>query len=184
MAADDRQELSQLLRAIDFAEQAHRYQVDKGGEPYLFHCLRVGISLLPDVDAAVIGVLHDVLEDTSWDPRESKSLGLSRQQTEALNLLSRHPFISPPSRRPPAYHAYIVRLSAHPLARKVKIADLQDNLDPRRLALAEQWLVERGLNGKRQTRARVARYQAALAQLEAVPAAPPTPLRKNSPFFC
>jgi hypothetical protein len=118
-----------LVEAIHLAARAHRGQVDKAGEPYLFHCLRVGMSLLPDVNAALVGILHDVLED-SPDRSEaelSRILGHGRSWA-ALKLLTRLGWLH--------YDAYINCIAASPLARKVKIADLRDNLDLRRFTKA------------------------------------------------
>lgn len=176
MTEAHQQEISQLLTAIRFASTAHDGQLDKGGEPYIFHCLRVGGSLLPDVEAAVVGVLHDALEDTEFNPCEAYfHLRLSRDQIKALGLLCRLPFLSIPfielpPHRPPKYMTYIRRLSQNPLARKVKIADLKDNLDPRRNALARERLREAGRSNE--MRSHVARYRAALALLEALPSKP------------
>lgn len=117
-----------LLNAIQSAARAHQGQVDKAGEPYLWHVLRVGISLLPDLDAAVVGVLHDVLEDCPWTVEELRATGQTDPLIEALIVLSRKPGST--------YSGYIAMVGAVPLARKVKLADLEDNLRPDRLAAA------------------------------------------------
>lgn len=117
-----------LLTAIEFAQRAHQGQLDKAGEPYVWHVLRVGISLLPDIDAAIVGVLHDVLEDCPYTVADLAARGVG-PQIEALALLCRTPDQS--------YEQYIELLARHPLARKVKLADLDDNLDPGRLGRAE-----------------------------------------------
>ncbi len=118
-----------LIEAIHLAARAHRGQVDKAGEPYLWHCLRVGISLLPDVNAALVGILHDVLEDSpdTSGAELSRILGHGRSWA-ALKLLTRPDWLH--------YDAYINCLAVSPLARKVKIADLRDNLDLRRFTKA------------------------------------------------
>src|SRR5690242_11283204 len=63
-AAVEQPELTdRFLHALELAVEAHRHQTDKAGEPYAWHVIRVGASLLPDEEAAVVGLLHDVLED-------------------------------------------------------------------------------------------------------------------------
>ena len=70
--------MSTLQRAIEIAVEAHKGQADKAGAPYIFHSLRVMLSLKTD-DERIVGVLHDVVEDCeSWgfERLESEGLGL------------------------------------------------------------------------------------------------------------
>ncbi|HUD76059.1 MAG TPA: hypothetical protein VMQ76_13385 [Terracidiphilus sp.] len=114
-----------LLSVIMFASHAHLRQLDKGGDPYLWHVLRVGISLLPDVDAAILGLLHDVREDTTASEQEIlAALGDRSWLYPVLGALTRYD---------QPYNQYIRACAAHPIAARVKIADLRDNLDPLRL---------------------------------------------------
>jgi hypothetical protein len=115
-----------LHTAMRVAQLCHKGQVDKGGEPYIWHVLRVGIKLLPDIDAAVAGVLHDVLEDCPLVTEAELLYGAGGNQEilHVLKLLKKEPDED--------YGAYLERCESHPLARKVKLADLDDNLDPRR----------------------------------------------------
>ncbi len=112
-----------LEDAIILASQAHRGQVDKGGEPYILHVLRVMLRQNEDA-ARRVGVLHDVLEDTSVTLSDLKSAGYSEQVRAAVDCLTR--------RRGETYEAMIERVATNPLARQVKLADLADNLDPQR----------------------------------------------------
>ncbi len=56
-----------LRRAYVFSAREHKGQVRRSGEPYLIHPLNVA-SILADLKAddvsIVVGLLHDVLEDT------------------------------------------------------------------------------------------------------------------------
>jgi (p)ppGpp synthase/HD superfamily hydrolase len=57
-----------ILRAVEFAARAHNGQVDKRGDPYLFHLLRVSRAVMAathNEQATIAALLHDVLEDTS-----------------------------------------------------------------------------------------------------------------------
>lgn len=119
-----------LHTAMRVAQLCHKGQFDKGGEPYIWHVLRVGVKLLPDIDAAVAGVLHDVLEDCPLvtEAEVLYGAGGDREILTVLKLLKKGPGED--------YGAYIKRAGSHPLARKVKLADLEDNLNPRRQELA------------------------------------------------
>ena len=121
--------------ALRFATVAHAMQLDKGGELYICHCARVGVSLLPDVDAAVVGVLHDVLEDTAIQVSELELFlatlfpGIHPAACLLALCLLRHHKDDP-------YEEYIAALAKNPLARRVKLADLEDNLRMDRLRRA------------------------------------------------
>jgi (p)ppGpp synthase/HD superfamily hydrolase len=121
-----------LAQAITLAGLVHHGQVDRGGDPYFWHVLRVGSSLLPDVDAAIVGVLHDVLEDCipAW---RDDLFQLLREFGANVKLAVRE--LTRPEDE--TYEHYIQRV-AHGtlLVRKVKMADLYDNLNPDRLARA------------------------------------------------
>jgi (p)ppGpp synthase/HD superfamily hydrolase len=145
-----------LSKAMDLAIRGHAGQVDKGGKPYIWHPFRVGFSLLPDVDAAIVGVLHDVLEDcpqvSHGDVMQAVSGNLDLYQD--LCALSRAPETGE------SYAEYILRCGARPRARSVKLADLADNMNPERVAQA----LANGADGSAMAR-RQYRYAEALALL-------------------
>lgn len=112
-----------LEDAIALACQAHRGQLDKAGKPYILHSLRV--MLRQESEAAqMAAVLHDVLEDTSVTLENLRAAGFTPEVCEAVDALTR--------RRGESYDSMIARVAANPLARAVKLADLEDNMDPRR----------------------------------------------------
>jgi guanosine-3',5'-bis(diphosphate) 3'-pyrophosphohydrolase len=112
-----------LHKAILLARAAHDGQKDKGGRPYVLHCLRV-MARLETEEEMTVGVLHDVLEDTFVTPRFLLDAGFPAQVIEAVVALTRAPG--------ERYMEYIHRVGRHALATKVKMADLADNLDPDR----------------------------------------------------
>jgi (p)ppGpp synthase/HD superfamily hydrolase len=123
--------MSTLEDAISLAVQAHRGQVDKAGQPYILHPLRVMLGLDTEAER-LAGVLHDVVEDTRDREPEGRitlatlrQLGFPEIVVEALDCLTR--------REGESYEDFIQRLKPNPLARRVKLADLTDNLDVRRL---------------------------------------------------
>ena len=127
--------LERFRDAFLFAEEAHDGQLDKGGEPKICHVVRVGSSLLPDIEAAVVGLLHDVVEDTPASLHQLiHALDLTPAQANAIALVTRK------EGEPYADYIHSIATAATPgaqIARLVKLADLRDNLNPRRQAQAE-----------------------------------------------
>ncbi|HEY7126994.1 MAG TPA: hypothetical protein VH540_23860 [Ktedonobacterales bacterium] len=113
-----------LEDAIALAVQAHHGQVDKVGQPYALHVLRVMFRLETEQER-IVGVLHDVIEDTNYTQGGLHRLGYSDEILAALDCLTR--------RSTETYEQFIERAAANPLARRVKLADLEDNMDMRRL---------------------------------------------------
>lgn len=116
--------MNDLERAILIAVNAHRGQLDKQGLPYVLHPLRVMLKQ-KDPDARVAAVLHDVVEDTEVTLEELTEAGFSAEALEAVKLLTHAKNVP--------YLDYVKALAANPIARQVKLADLEDNLDPSRI---------------------------------------------------
>jgi (p)ppGpp synthase/HD superfamily hydrolase len=116
--------MSILDTAIALACKVHAGQVDKSGAPYILHPLRLMLSFQHE-NERIVSVLHDVVEDGNVTLDDLRQLGLSEMVIEAINCLSKSPGES--------YEHFISRLSVNKLARKVKIADIKDNLDVTRL---------------------------------------------------
>ena len=116
-----------LEDAIALAMKAHLGQKDRVGEPYILHPLRVMFRLGWDAPEAarIAAVLHDVVEDTAIQLRDLRRLGYSEEVLAAVELLSRRPDDS--------YEQFIERVLPNSIARKVKRADLEDNMELRRL---------------------------------------------------
>ncbi len=113
-----------LNRAIVIATEAHAGQTDKGGQPYILHLLRVMLAM-PDDDHRIVAVMHDVIEDTTWNLGMLEMAGFTDEQIAAIDALSR---ISGE-----AYETFIGRVAANPMATRVKLADLADNANILRL---------------------------------------------------
>lgn len=117
---------SELLRiAIDIAKEAHKGQVDKAGNEYIDHPLRV-MAAGHSVSEKIIGILHDVVEDTDWTFERLEAEGFTTEIIEALKCVTKQWEDEP-------YDAFIERVKTNPLAVTVKINDLADNMDIRRL---------------------------------------------------
>ncbi|MCV9961436.1 HD domain-containing protein [Pararhizobium sp. BT-229] len=139
--------------AIKLATEAHAGQVDKAGQPYILHPLRVMQAMKTD-DERIVAVLHDVIEDTAWTCDDLYwQHGFSPDVVAAIGALTR--------RSGEEYFDFIRRAAANPLARAVKIADIRDNLDPTRRLPDDPNAIERA-----------EKYRQALAMLLEAPAYP------------
>jgi len=113
-----------LDKAIEIAVVAHKGQKDKSGEAYIGHLLRV-MHAGNTEDEKICGVLHDLTEDTNWTFERIKKEGFRDHIIEALKCLTK--------RTNESYDLFIDRVMTNKLAVKVKLNDLIDNLDIKRL---------------------------------------------------
>lgn len=117
--------MSTLERAIAIAAEAHAGQTDKGGAPYILHPLRVMMRVEGE-HARIAAVLHDLVEDTHWTFDDLRAEGFHEAVVAALDGLTR--------REGEIYLDFCRRAATNELARQVKLADIEDNLDPARVA--------------------------------------------------
>jgi len=118
-----------LESAIALAVETHLDQTDKAGEPYILHPLRVMFSL-SSKNERIVGVLHDVVEDGEVSFDDLRKMGFPDVVVDALIAVTKLP---EEEGNDEGYQAFVERAGADPIAQKVKIADLRDNLDVTRL---------------------------------------------------
>lgn len=123
-----------LEDAIALAIEAHRGQLDKSRQPYILHPLRVMFNCETEIER-IVAVLHDVVEDTGRSFDDLRKLGYSQDVIAALDCVTKRPGED--------YEQFIERAAANPVARNVKLADLKDNMDLRRLPSTEQGDMDR-----------------------------------------
>ncbi|HEY9285643.1 MAG TPA: HD domain-containing protein [Pyrinomonadaceae bacterium] len=117
-------EAATLEDAISIAAEAHRGQRDKAGAVYLLHPLRLMLRM--DSEAAMMAaVLHDVVEDSDWTLERLRRRGFAEEVVEAVACLTH--------RDGESYEEFVERVKPNPLARRVKIADLEDNMNVLRI---------------------------------------------------
>jgi GTP pyrophosphokinase len=116
--------MSDLEAAIDIALDAHSDQTDKAHKPYIRHPLRL-MERMDTNQERIVAVLHDVAEDSEYTLRDiQREFGEDvRTAVEALTKADGEDYLN----------EYIPRLVENSTARKVKRADLNDNLDVTRL---------------------------------------------------
>lgn len=116
--------MATLDKAILIAVQAHQNQKDRNGKHYILHPIRVMMRFELEAERTV-AILHDVVEKTDWTIERLRDQGFGEDIIEAVDLLTR--------RDSQPYMEYINKLKGNDIARKVKIADIEDNMDPTRM---------------------------------------------------
>lgn len=116
--------MSMLEKAIALAVEAHKGQREKLGAPYILHPLRVMLRLQGETDQ-IVGILHDVVEDTEITFDDLRQLGYSAEVIAALDGVTR--------RKNESYSEFVERSLQNRISRRVKLADLEDNMNIRRL---------------------------------------------------
>lgn len=118
--------MSTLNRAIEIATKAHEGSRDKYGASYINHVTRV-MNMGETVDEKIVGILHDVIEDTHWTFEDLEKEGFSKEVIDALKCVTK-------TSDDEDYGEFINRVKINPLAVKVKLHDLRDNMDIRRMS--------------------------------------------------
>lgn len=113
-----------LEKAIIISTTSHQWQVDKAGESYILHPIRVMLSGKTEIEKTC-GVLHDVIEDTDITLEYLKKEGFTDEVLLALDALTK--------RYSESYDEFINRILENEIACKVKLADLSDNMDLSRI---------------------------------------------------
>ncbi len=117
--------MASLERAIEIAATAHAGQLDRSGQPYVLHPLRVMLAVNSEHER-MAAVLHDVVEDSAITYDDLMREGFPTEVVEAVRALTR---AKGGSRIDAARKA--VR---NPIARAVKLADVADNMDLSRIS--------------------------------------------------
>ena len=110
--------------AYQIAEKAHAGQVDKGGNPYFEHPKYVA-EHVDGWKEKCVGYLHDVIEDTEITAEDILAAGIPQEIVDAVRVMSHD--------KSEDYFEYVRRVRENPLARQVKLADLEHNSDTRRM---------------------------------------------------
>lgn len=111
-------------KAIKLMFEKHKDQVDKSGMPYVFHPFHLA-EQMDDEETTITALLHDIVEDTDTTFEDLRKLGFSDNVINALKLMTHDKNVD--------YFEYVKNISKNPIARKVKIKDLEHNMDTSRL---------------------------------------------------
>ena len=110
-------------KAMMVAYNAHHGQVDKCGIPYIFHPIHLA-EQMDDEISCTVALLHDVVEDTEITIKDLAKL-FPVEVIDAVNILTRN--------KETSYYEYIEALKSNKVAVKVKLSDLDHNLDITRM---------------------------------------------------
>ena len=135
-----------LSLAITVATEAHKDQVDKGGNPYILHPKAVADSL-DSTENKIVAYLHDVCEDTDITFDDLKDMGFTDRIVNSVRILTKTDDIS--------YDDYLKSVKKDSNAWHVKMADIKNNMDLSRIP-----------NPTEKDFARLEKYKKALAFLE------------------
>jgi len=114
----DKHIIGTSLMLVKFAQET---QVDKNNIPYMYHIYGVWNRLTNYNNfIQALGIMHDLIEDTSWTLEHLKTYGYDKKFIDAMDSLTR--------RESEKYSDYIIRVSKNKYAKIVKHADLKDNL--------------------------------------------------------
>lgn len=120
----DKFDLVQIADAI--AVQAHRGQTDKLGVDYIEHPRAVSRRVDPDrPDLVAAALLHDVIEDSEFTAADLLERGIPQSVIDVVHKVTRRGDQSPDD--------YYAEISRDPDATAVKLADLGENTDRRRM---------------------------------------------------
>jgi len=114
-----------LERAIQIAVEAHAGAKNRGGKAYILHPISVMMRCETD-EEKIVAILHDVVEDTDWTFEALQQEGFSETIIAALKTVTKRS-------EDEDYDEFIQRSLKNDIGRKVKIADLRENLDVTRI---------------------------------------------------
>lgn len=109
-------------KALRLAYSAHHGQVDYNGIPYIYHPIHLAEQMEDEISCCA-ALLHDVVEDTSLTLEELSRV-FPAEIIEVVDLLTH--------RDSDDYFTYLTKIKGHPIAKKVKLADISHNSDQTR----------------------------------------------------
>ncbi len=115
-----------LASMLIIATSAHNGQFDRGGAPYILHCLKVmHYTKSDDEEILCIAVGHDLFEDTKVTHVDLREAGVSDRVISGILAMTKMPGET--------YDEYKAKVKGNKDSTLVKMADLRHNSDIRRL---------------------------------------------------
>ena len=127
-----------LLQAYQLAARLHCNQLDKAGRPYIEHLTRVLLRVQArggDLGKQVAALLHDAIEDGKASAEQLMWVGVPAETISTIKILTK--------RKGQTYEDYLAVVKGNPEALLIKLADLDDNKDPARLAALPEVVAQR-----------------------------------------
>ncbi|HEX7057636.1 MAG TPA: bifunctional (p)ppGpp synthetase/guanosine-3',5'-bis(diphosphate) 3'-pyrophosphohydrolase [Bacilli bacterium] len=126
-------DLKRIKEAYCFAEQAHKGQVRKSGEPYILHPLAVAeilVNMQMDITSIIAALLHDVVEDTtvSLEMVREKFGETCARLVDGLTKLEKIRFKSKEEQQNENYRKMFVAMAQDIRVILIKLADRLHNM--------------------------------------------------------
>jgi len=118
-----------LRLAAKLSLQLHDGQVDKTGEPYFLHPMRVACSLYPNKQAMIVAFMHDLIEDGKIELSYLLECGFDKETVLSIDALTH--------RDNETYADYVSRACQDKIGILVKYQDILDNIRSERLSLLD-----------------------------------------------
>ena len=119
-----------IEKSLHIALQAYAGKTDKAGREYILHPLRVMAKMKTDMERSA-ALLHDVLEDSDITSKQLLAEGIPAEVVEAIQYLSKN--------ENEDYQDFVARAKKNKIAARVKIADIEDNIDVLRLSSLDEY---------------------------------------------
>ena len=110
--------------SLHIALRAYAGKTDKAGREYILHPLRVMAKMKTDLERSA-ALLHDVLEDSEITAEGLLAEGIPPEVVEAVQYLTKN--------EGGDYQEFVARAKTNRIAARVKLADIEDNIDVLRL---------------------------------------------------
>lgn len=116
--------------ALELATKVHKGQIrENSGEDYIVHPIAVA-DKFNDADRKIVAVLHDTIEDTELTLDDLKDLKLRPDLIHVIDLLTHKP--------DQTYLDYLLHIRDVPMAKEIKVEDLNHNLSDVRKGCSER----------------------------------------------
>lgn len=108
--------------ALSIAVDSLCFKKGWNAEDYIKHCLTVSDPTNPDLseDEIIVGILHDVVEDTDWELDDLRRVGFSKKIVDAVASVTK--------KEGEKYFDAVKRASRNPIGRRVKRRDNNHNM--------------------------------------------------------
>lgn len=123
-----------LEKAAKLCVTMHQGQTDKAGKAYFLHPMRVAMACATD-EQRIVAMLHDTIEDTEVTPEGLLEYGFPQEIVDAVLSVTRQDGET--------YEQFVERCALNPIARQVKLRDLEDNMNLLRLDSVNEKSIDR-----------------------------------------
>lgn len=116
--------MSLIEQSLAIALRAYAGKTDKAGCAYILHPLRLMAKMSNETEMSV-ALLHDVIEDSDITAEQLLAESIPPEVVTAVLCLTKQ--------TGETYQDFVLRAKQNPIARKVKLADIEDNINVLRL---------------------------------------------------